>query len=197
MTTQYEDDKIIDAVYVEKDWREIELGRLAALPGATFASTFVKAIYDYAREDLSNRGNYYGWTERDREAHWPTALTNGYKIYSGNKLAAGFDDTPTPEQIKTAQLRSKQFLDGWKFMTGNDMKGGLLFAHARIEIGKGVSENFRDAAKELRDEGVTAFVDKQLQRGYMLSHAERDHRDMHQGRAIAPVKTARQKQRVR
>jgi hypothetical protein len=189
MTTQYEDDEIIDAVYAEKDRREIEFERLAALPGASFASTFGKAIYDYAREDLCNRGNYYGWTERDREAHWPTALTNGFERYARHELAARFDDTPTSEQIKTAQLRSKQFLDGWKLMTGNDMKGGLLSAHARIEVGKGVPENFRSAAKELRD--------KQLQRGYMLSHAERDRRDMQEGRSVASSKTARQKQRVR
>tara|TARA_R110002124_G_scaffold112395_3_gene266470 strand:+ start:1384 stop:1989 length:606 start_codon:yes stop_codon:yes gene_type:complete len=194
---EYESDEIIDADYCYDDPRETEFAALAAKPDATFKSTFGKAIYNYAREDLSNRGNYHGWTERDREAYWPTALTNGFDIYAGSGLAAGFDDTPTLDQLKTAQLRSKQFLDGWKLMTGNDMKGGLLSAHARIEIGKGVPENFRSAAKELRDEGVTAFVDKQLQRGYILSHAERDRRDMQAGRSKAPVKTARQKQRVR
>ena len=177
--------------------REVEIERLAELPGATFKSTFGEAVYAYARDDLYNRGGFYSYSDRDRDAYWPTALTRGYNAYARQELAARFDDTPTPEQIKTAQLRSKQFLDGWKLMTGNDMKGGLLSAHDRIEIAKGVPENFRSAARELRDEGVTAFVDKQIQRGIMLSHAERDREDVQMGRAMAPVKTARQKQRVR
>jgi hypothetical protein len=57
-------------------------------------------------------------------------------------------------------------------MTGNDMRDGKLSSHERLEVAKGVPGKFRDAVKELRDEGVTAFIDKQLRRGYPPTRSE-------------------------
>ncbi|MBQ0718401.1 MAG: hypothetical protein KBT64_14420 [Sulfitobacter litoralis] len=170
-------DGFIDAVYETEDPRETEYERLAALPDATFHSVFGKAVYAHARERLSNAAAYYGYSQRDRDAYWPTALTDGLRAFSDHKLAKGLDGTPTQDNIKTAIKRSDQFLDGWKLMTGNDMKGGQLSAHQRLQIAKGVPENFRSSARELRDTGVTGFVEKQIRRGNELAYGERNRAD--------------------
>jgi len=62
-------------------------------------------------------------------------------------------------------------------MTGNDMKGGQLSSYQRLQIGKGVPENFRSSARVLRDTGVTRFVDKQIRRGNKLVYGKRNHAD--------------------
>jgi hypothetical protein len=170
-------DGFIDADFAPRDWREDEYERLAALPGASFQSVFGKEVYAHARERLSNAAGYYGYSERDRDAFWPSALTLGLEKFAGHRLAKDLPGTPTEKNIETAKERSAQFLDGWKLMTGNDMKGDKLSAHERLKIAPSVPENFRNAARELRDMGVTGFVEKSLRRGNELAHGERNRAD--------------------
>jgi hypothetical protein len=170
-------DGFIDADFEPRDSRDDEYERLAALPGATFQSVFGKQVYAHARERLSNAAGYYGYSERDRDAYWPSALTHGLEKFAGHRIAKGLDGTPTEENIETAKERSSQFLDGWKLMTGNDMKGGKMSAHARLQIAPSVPESFRNAARELRETGVTGFVEKSLRRGNELAHGERNRSD--------------------
>ncbi|PTA98881.1 MULTISPECIES: hypothetical protein [unclassified Sulfitobacter] len=51
-------DGFIDANYETKDPRETEYKRLAALPDATFQSVFGGAVYEHARDRLSNAAAY-------------------------------------------------------------------------------------------------------------------------------------------
>lgn len=177
-------DDFIDADFETGDPREDEYEQLAALPGASFQSVFGKAVYAHARERLSNAAGCYGYSERDREAYWPSALTHGLEKFAGHKLAADLDGTPTPENIETAQERSGHFLKAWSVMTGNDMKGGQMSAHQRLEAAPGVPQPFLDGARELRDTGVTKYTDKVLAYGSALAHGERD-------RTVASAKRVR------
>jgi len=189
-------DDFIDADFAPRDWREEEYERLAALPGATFQSVYGKDVYAHARDRLASAAAVYGYSERDRDAYWPSALAHGLETFSEKKLAKDLPGTPTVENIETAKERSAQFLDGWKLMTGNDMRGGKLSAHDRLKIAPSVPENFRNAARELRETGVTSFVEKTLQRGNELAYGERNRGDIQSGRSLAPT-SARQRQRVR
>lgn len=62
-------------------------------------------------------------------------------------------------------------------MTGNHMQGGQLFAHQRLELAKGVPENFRSFARALRDTGVTGFIHNQMRRGNEPAYGERNRSD--------------------
>lgn len=170
-----------------------------ALPDATFASVYGRSIYSSARKALAAEASHFGWSERDRDAYWPTALTHAlsthvaYAVDSGRSLP----DTPTDKDLKTARIHSRNFFDAWKCVTGNDMEGGRLPAHSRVRLAKMVPEKFMVAAHELRDEGVTHFTARCFQRGQDLCRGERTRSDAQRGREKASVDKVRQRQRVR
>lgn len=195
-------DQIIDAVFDDGaplDPQAHLHDEAAALPDATFASVYGRSIYSSARKTLATEASHFGWSERDRDAYWPTALTNALSTHLAYAADSGrsLPDTPTDEEMKTAKIHSRNFLDAWKCVTGNDMVGGRLPAHSRIRLAKMVPEKFMCAARELRDEGICHFTARCFERGQDLRRGERTRSDAQRGRETASVDKVRQRQRVR
>lgn len=168
--------EFIDAVFddVPNDWEDPRDTEARALPGANFASVYGAAVYRQARQELTSSAARYGWSERDQEAYWPVALSRAMGMHADAGRQHGVEGTPSETDMETAQERSGHFLNAWKVMTGNDMQGGRLSTHKRIELAAGVPEIFRSQARELRDEGVCQFTERCLQRGAEMRNGERD-----------------------
>lgn len=195
-------DQIIDAVFDDGaplDPQAHLHDEAAALPGATFASVYGRSIYSSARKMLAAEASHFGWSERDRDAYWPTALTLALSTHVAYAADSGrsLPDTPTDKDLKTARINSRNFLDAWKCVSGNDMDGGLMPAHSRIRLAKMIPEKFMCAARELRDEGICHFTARCFERGQDLRRGERTRSDIQRGREMAASEKVRQHQRVR
>lgn len=191
--------QIIDADFYDgpplEDHRETEA---RALPGANFASVYGFGVYNQARQELMSVASRYGYSERDRDAYWPTALARALTIHSWRGQKHGVADTPSLEQTDRAEERASHFLNAWKVMTGNDMQGGRLSAHERLGLAATVPEAFRSQARELRDEGVCHYVERCIELGLDMRNGERNRRygePIRGGSVSRGLK--RQRQRVR
>ncbi len=171
----------------------------AARPGATFDSVYGRDIYSTARKTLSAAAARFGWSDRDRDAYWPSALTYALSIHAAYAADSGRDlpGTPSDSEIGAAGKRSAHFLNAWRIMTGNDMAGGRLSAHTRLDLAASVPEKFRNQAREIRETGVCQFTERCLEIGVRMHSGERDRADAERGRVRAASGKQRQRQRVR
>ena len=200
--------EFIDAVFDDmpadaEDPRETDA---RALPGANFASVYGFAVYRQARKELAGEAARYDWSERDREAYWPTALTRAMASCAVGGRQHGVEGTPSERDMETAKERSGHFLSAWKVMTGSDMQGGRLSAHDRLETAADVPEVFRTQARELRDMGVCQFSERCREIGAEMLNGERDRAAAHKPGALGDGQSGggprvlvrqRQRQRVR
>ncbi|MCD1620930.1 hypothetical protein K7H20_23020 [Salipiger manganoxidans] len=168
--------EVIDAVFddMPADYEDPRETEARALPGANFASVYGFTIYRQARQELAGEAARYSWSERDREAYWPTALTRAMSMHAESGRQHGVAETPSERDMETAKERSGHFLNAWKVMTGNDMQGGRLSTHKRLELAPSVPDAFRVQARELRDEGVCQFADRCLEIGAEMRNGERN-----------------------
>ena len=177
-----------------EDRRETEA---RAKPGANFASVYGFGVYHQARQELMSVAARYDYSERDRDAYWPTALARALAIHSWRGQKHGVEGTPTEANIETAEERASHFLNAWKVMTGNDMAGGRLSAHERLTLAASVPEAFRNQARELRDEGVCHYVERCIELGRDMRNGERNRRDGDPIGGAPQTRRVRQRQRVR
>ncbi|WP_370316321.1 hypothetical protein [Sagittula sp.] len=198
--------EFIDAVFddVPGDWEDPRETEARALPGANFASVYGAAVYRQARQELAGEAARYSWSERDRDAYWPTALTRAMASSAVSGRQHSVDGTPTEQEMATAKERSGLFLIAWKVMTGNDMQGGRLSAHQRLEIAADVPEAFRSQARELREAGICQFTERCREVGVELLNGERNRAAAHKPGTLGggqsgggPRVLVRQRQRQR
>lgn len=190
--------EFIDADYddLPADYEDSRITAARELPGANFSSVYGAAIHRAARQELSSNSKRFGWSERDEDAYWPTALSRAMSLEAISGRMRGVEGTPTEAEMEIAEERSAHFLNAWKVMTGNDMYGGRLSGHERLELASGVPEVFRAGARELRDTGVTHFAESAIKLGREMLNGERTRRDANRGRVPgAAAGRARVKQR--
>ncbi|MDO6588513.1 hypothetical protein Q4543_23850 [Salipiger sp. 1_MG-2023] len=193
-------DEILDAVYENDHLEDPRETAARAAEGANFESVYGGAIYHGARTELTAVSVRYDYSERERDAYWPKALARAIDTCATRGREHGVDGTPTEDEIKTARERSEHFLGAWTVVTGNDMEGGRLSAHQRLEIAKSVPSAFIAQARELNEEGICKFSNRAFELGQDLRRGERTRGDAQRGRDKAPAtgrQRVRQQQRSR
>lgn len=173
------------------DRRETEA---RAKPGANFASVYEQAVYSDAMEELRAASKRHGYSAKDEDAYLPSALIRaiGIRAHDGRKHEV--EGTPTVENLKTGKERADGFLNAYKALTGNDMRGGRMSGHEHTKLGLSLPKKYMIQPAELRDNGLCSYVQKTIDLGCSLRNGERDRGDIRRGRASAASKS---KTRVR
>ncbi|WP_139784668.1 hypothetical protein [Roseovarius sp. A-2] len=193
MTEEY-----LDAEFAE-DREDREIAELARRPGATFRSVFGGAIYNNARNVLSDLARERGLNSREKEAVWPGVLIGQIGSRAAQAREMGLEGAPDPERVEKETQKAAQFRQAYEAVSGVSLDhparniGGMsdraqeeirqnfgspkLSAHERLARAHAVPSVLREQAKELHDTGVSEYTESAIRIGEHLSTGERDRED--------------------